>query len=222
MNHPGKQIPLVAYSKIEERLHVITHASGLIVSALIVWRCLVPAIREQDTLRIVCAAMYLFGTTIMFVTSALYHGAKPSDRKRTLRLLDHCMIFFAVAGTATACVPPVFETAGKVPALLMGVFAWLGACSGLLLTLFAFEKTKAIQMALYIGTAAVCAVSGAKAFTILPRGAFCYFLGGSVTLLIGAVLYGVGKKVRYIHAVFHVFILIGLTVYFVGIQTYCF
>ena len=70
--------------------------------------------------------------------------------------------------------------------------------------------------------AAACAASGAKAFTILPRGAFYYFLGGSISLLIGAVLYGVGKKVRYIHAVFHVFILIGLTIYFIGIQTYCF
>ena len=222
MNHPGKQIALVAYSQTEERLHVITHAAGLVISALIVCRCLIPAIVQQDPLRIVCAALYLFGTTIMFLTSAFYHGAKPSDRKRTLRLLDHCMIFFAVAGTATACVPPVFETAGKIPALLMGGFAWLGACSGLILTLAAFEKTKALQMALYIGTAAACAASGAKAFTILPRGAFYYFLGGSVTLLIGAVLYGVGKKVRYIHAVFHVFILIGLTIYYLGIQTYCF
>lgn len=222
MNHPGKQIALVSYSKTEERLHVITHAAGLVISALIVWRCLIPAVLQHDPLRIVCAALYFFGTTIMFLTSALYHGAKPSDRKRTLRLLDHCMIFFAVAGTATACVPPVFETAGQLPALLMGGFAWLGAVCGLLLTLFAFEKTKALQMALYIGTAAVCAISGAKAFTILPHGAFYYFLGGSITLLIGAVLYGVGKKVRYIHAVFHVFILIGLAIYFAGIQTYCF
>lgn len=222
MNHSGKQIALVAYSQTEERLHVITHTAGLAISALIVWRCLMPAIAQRDPLRIVCAALYLFGTTIMFLTSALYHGAKPSDRKRTLRLLDHCMIFFAVAGTATACVPPVYETAGHLPAVLMGGFAWLGAISGLFLTLFSFEKTKALQMALYIGTAGACALSCAKAFTILPRGAFCYFLGGSVTLLVGAVLYGVGKKVRYFHAVFHVLILIGLSIYYLGIQTYCF
>ncbi len=216
------QIALVPYTKTEERLHVATHAGGLVLSVLIIRFCFVPAVIMHDMLRIVCAALYCFGTTVMFLTSACYHGAKPSARKRTLRLLDHCMIFFAVAGTATACVPPVFETAGRVPAVLMGAFAWIGAISGLCLTLCAFEKTKALQMALYIGTSAVCAISGAKAFTVLPHGAFICFLGGSAALLVGAVLYGVGKRVRYIHAVFHVFIVIGLSVYFIGIQKYCF
>ena len=222
MKHPFWKVDLVYYSKTEEILHVVTHAAGLIISTLIVWRCLIPSIHAHDTLRVICASLYLFGTTVMFLTSVLYHAAQPSDRKRTLRLLDHCMIFFAVAGTATACVPPVYETAGRLPAVLMGVFAWLGALSGLFLTLFSFEKTKAIQMTLYIGTAGACALSGAKAFTLLPHGAFCYFLGGSVTLLVGAVLYGVGKKVRYFHAVFHILILIGLSIFYLGIQTYCF
>ena len=217
-----QQIPLVAYTKTEECLHVVTHAAGLILSGFIVALCLVPSVRAHDTLRIVCAALYLFGTTVMFVTSALYHGVKPSNAKRTLRLLDHCMIFFAVAGTATACVPPVYETVGRTAAILMAVCAWVGACSGLFLTLFAFETTKVLQMSLYIGTAAVCAICGAKAFTVLPHGAFYGFLGGSTALLIGAVLYGVGKRVRYIHAVFHVFIDIGLTIYFLAIRAYCF
>ena len=218
----AQNIQLVNYTKKEEVLHVLTHAAGLVLSAFIVLRCLVPSVQSHDVMRSICAFLYLFGTTVMFLTSAFYHGAKPSNTKRVLRLLDHCMIFFAVAGTATACVPPVFETAGKTAALLMVICAWFGAVSGLCFTLLSFEKTKGIQMALYIGTAAVCAVCGAKAFTILPRGAFHCFLGGSAALLVGAVLYGVGKRVRYMHAVFHVCIDLGLTIYFIGIQAYCF
>ena len=217
-----ENIPLVPYTKTEEILHTVTHAAGLILSAWIVKDCLLPSIRCGDIARIVCAALYLFGTTVMFLTSALYHGARPSNTKRLLRLLDHCMIFFAVAGTATACFPPVYETAGPVPAYLMTICAWVGAISGLLLTMLAFEKTKALQMALYIGTGIVCAVCGAKAFFILPRGAFFYVLGGGIVLLTGAVLYGVGKKHRYVHAIFHVFIDIGLVTFFIGIRKYCF
>ncbi|MBQ5970426.1 MAG: hemolysin III family protein [Clostridia bacterium] len=215
-------IPLVPYTKTEEVLHTVTHAAGLILSAWIVKDCLLPPIRSGNRFSIVCAALYLFGTTVMFVTSALYHGVKPSNAKRLLRLLDHCMIFFTVAGTATACAPAVLATAGRVPAMVMCVCGWLGAVSGLVLTLTAFEKTKALQMALYIGTGAVCAVCGAKAFTILPHGAFFFFLGGSGTLLIGAVLYGAGKKHRYFHTIFHVFIDIGLTIFFIGIRQYCY
>ena len=219
---PWKEIELVEYSKAEELLHTLTHGAGLVLSACIVTFCFVPSVRSGDVLRIVCASLYFFGTTIMFLTSALYHGTKPSDRKKLLRLLDHCMIFFAVAGTATGCVPPVKELVGTVPAVLMTVCAWLGAISGLVFTFLSFEKTKALQMIMYIGTAAVCAAVGGKTFSVLPRGAFHCFLIGSACLLLGAVLYGIGKRKRWFHAIFHIFIDIGLTVFFIGIQKYCF
>ena len=217
-----KNVSLVEYTKTEEVLHTATHAAGLVLSGLIVVFCLVPAVECHDVVRIVCASLYLFGTTIMFITSALYHGVKPSDGKKLLRLLDHCMIFFAVAGTATGCVPAVFETVGKAPGIVLLAFAWAGALSGLVLTFLSFEKTKGVQMCLYIGTAIACAISGGKAFKFLPHGAFLCLLCGGAFLLLGAALYGIGKKKRYFHAVFHVFIDIGLTIFFYGIQKYCF
>ena len=222
MTKPWEQIELVDYTKKEEILHTATHAAGLLLSVCIVFFCLVPAVRQNDPLRILCSVLYLFGTSVMFLTSALYHGTTEPGRKKLLRLLDHCMIFFAVAGTATGCVPPVKELVGTAPALVLSVCAWFGAVCGLILTLFSFEKTKPLQMALYIGTAGCCALAGGKTFALLPRGAFLCFLIGSACLLTGAVLYGIGKRKRYFHAVFHVFVDIGLTVFFMGIQKYCF
>ena len=219
---PWEKMELVDYTETEEVLHTVTHAAGLILSACITAFCLVPSVQSGDTLRIVCASLYLFGTTVMFLTSALYHGTRNPDRKKVLRLLDHCMIFFAVAGTATGCVPPVRELVGLTPAIVLAVCAWFGAVSGLLLTFFAFEKTRALQMGLYIGTAVVCAIAGGKAFSVLPRGAFYSLLLGGAFLLTGAVLYGIGKRKRYFHAVFHVFIDIGLAVFFLAIRKYCF
>ena len=77
-------------------------------------------------------------------------------------------------------------------------------------------------MVLYIGTALACAIAGGKAFKVLPKDAFYHLLLGGAFLLLGAALYGIGKKKKYFHAVFHVFIDIGLTVFFLGIQKYCF
>ena len=219
---PWETVSLVEYSEKEEILHTVTHAAGLILSGGIVAYCLVPSIKNGDVMRIICASLYLFGTTIMFLTSALYHGTKNTERKKVLRLLDHCMIFFAVAGTATGCVPTVYETAGAVPAVLMAAFAWIGAFSGLFLTFFSFETTRKAQMVLYVGTAFACAIAGGKTFKLLPHGAFFHLLSGGAFLLTGVALYGIGKKKRYIHAVFHVFIDIGLTVFFLGIKKYCF
>ena len=218
----SENVQLVDYTPREELVHTVSHALGLILSALIVALCLVPSIRSGDVLRTVCAALYFFGTTVMFLTSALYHGTKKPDRKRLLRLLDHCMIFFAVAGTATGCVPPVMELVGRGSAVTLLVCAWAGAFSGLFLTVFAFEKTKVLQILLYIVTAFVCMIAGGKAFTVLPRGALICLIAGSAWLLTGTVLYGIGKRKRWFHAVFHVFINIGLTVFFLGIEKYCF
>lgn len=217
-----EEIALVPYTKGEELLNTVTHAAGLLLSGAIVWFCVRPAFAAADAVRIVCSLLYLFGTTAMFVTSALYHGAKPGDAKRRLRLLDHCMIFFAVAGTATGCVPAVMDTVGLAPSLVLICAGWGGALIGLFLTLRDFEGTRGVQLALYIVTGLACAVAGGGAYRHLDKGAFRALFLGSALLLLGTALYGVGKKKPYFHAVFHVFIDAGLLVYFLGISRYCY
>lgn len=219
---PWETVTLVEYTEKEEKLNALTHAAGLALSSCIVAFCLVPAVKSRDSLRIVCAALYCFGTTIMFLTSVLYHSAKNPKRKQLLRLLDHCMIFFAVAGTATGCVPAVYDTVGFTASVVMTACAWFGAISGLYLTLFAFNTTKGLRMGLYIGTSLVCAIAGGKAYTVLPKDAFAALLSGGTVLLLGAAVYGIGKKKRYFHTVFHLFIDIGLTIFFLGIQKHCY
>lgn len=218
----AEKIPLVQYTRGEELLNTVTHAAGLVLSGMIFCFCLRPAVQAGDALRIVCAALYLLGTTAMFLTSALYHGIRKERLKRVLRLLDHCMIFFAIAGTATGCVPAVYDTVGIVPCVIMIVAAWAGAVTGLVLTLWDFEKTQAVRIAIYIVTAFVCAVSGGGAYKHLPKTAFYALLLGSTLLLIGAVLCGLGKKHRYMHAVFHLFIDAGLVIYYLGISNFCY
>ena len=218
----AEAVSLVSYTKGEEILNTLTHAAGLILCGFIVSRCVVPAFAGGQALSVVCSLLYLLGTAATFIISALYHGTKPGLAKRTLRLLDHCVIFFAVAGTATGCVPAVYATVGIVPSVVMAAAAWTGVTVGLILTLKDFEGTRGRQMAIYIVTGLVCAVSGGGAYKHLPKAAFYALLGGSALLLTGAALCGIGKKVKYIHPVFHLFIDAGLTVYFLGISAYCY
>ena len=216
------EVTLVGYSRAEELVNSISHALGLILSALIVRFCFYPAVREGNALRIVCASLYLFGITVMFIGSTLYHAAKPGKTKKILRVLDHCMIFFAVAGTATGCVPAVYTTVGAFASVLMLIAAWTGAVFGLIVTLTGFEKSRGLQMAVYVITALVCAVCGGGAYFKLPIWAFLAFLGGSGLLIVGIIIYGLGRKRKWYHSVFHFFILGGLFVYWLGIAEYCF
>ena len=217
------QITTVDYTKGEEVCNVLTHFMGLAISFCILQGCLIPALSVGEALPVTTAGLYLLGTTAMFLTSVLYHAAKKETAaKARLRVLDHCMIFFAVAGTTTGCVPAVYDTVGLLPAVLLIVCAWAGALGGLILTLFFFEKSGKARMILYIATAAVCAGCGSGAYFELPAGAFAAFAVGSALLLVGAVFLRLGKKVRYLHTVFHVLILAGLFVYYLGISAYCY
>ena len=215
-------VSLVAYTSAEEKINCISHACGLLLSGLIIWKCLLPAIQAKSTLKIICAVLYLFGITVMFLASALYHGSTKENLKKALRVIDHCMIFFAVAGTATGCVPAVYDNVGSFPAVLMLSAAWIGAFFGLAVTLSGFGKHKTLQMTVYIATALICAVCGAKAYFVLPVGAFLSFLGGSSLLIAGIIIYGLGRTRRFYHSVFHFFILGGLLVYWLGIASYCY
>ena len=216
------EVKIIEYTEREELLNCISHLFGLVLSFLILKECVLPAFRNSDHIRIVCALLYFFGTTAMFTVSVIYHAAKKEKQKKFLRILDHCTIFFAVSGTASGCVPAVLDNVGSIAAVLMLCSAWFGAASGLIVSFLGFEKLKAVKMIIYILTALVCAVCGAKAYFILPIGAFFAFLGGSSLLIAGLAFYGLGRTRRYFHGIFHFFILAGLFVYWLGISGYCY
>ena len=84
------------------------------------------------------------------------------------------------------------------------------------------EKFKVIQMIMYIamGWAIVIGFACVYKFSELGKMSVIFILGGGIAYTVGAILYGVGKKVKYIHSVFHVFILAGSVLQFVGIYKY--
>jgi hemolysin III len=217
-----EDITIKNYTKTEELINTLSHLAGLILSWYIIRSCLCPAVRQGNAFSVICAVLYLFGTTVMFLGSALYHGMPAGKAKKVLRVADHCLIFFAVAGTATGCAPAVYKTVGPAAAVCMLSVAWIGAFGGFAITVFGFEKYRSLQMALYVATAAVCAACGAKAYSVLPAGAFFAFACGSALLIAGIIIYGLGRTRRFLHSVFHFFVLGGLFVYWLGIAEYCY
>ena len=114
-------------------------------------------------------------------------------------------------------VIPLKRTLG----IALFVLSWVLTAVGILLTLMDQERFKAVQMFMYIALGwsalicvkSVCGTETGKAF-------FFYILMGGVAYTVGAVLYGIGKKIPYIHAVFHLFILAGTFLQFYGIYMY--
>lgn len=208
-------VELVNYTKGEEILNVLTHFAGLIIPLFIILKIF--PLCEGKPFYMLCAVLYALGSFLTFFASVVYHAVPPSNIKKVCRVIDHTAIFFAVAGTITGTVPAVFREGETLGAVIMLILAWGSVIAGLILTLFFFEKTSMLRTLIYIFSAAFSSLAGAKTFLRLDKGAIiCLFIGGAV-LLIGCVLYRLGKKKRYVHSIFHLFILLGLGIYCNGI-----
>lgn len=218
MKNRFESVELVNYTRGEEILNVLTHFSGLAIPLFMFIRCL--PLCKGEVFPLVCLILYCIGNAMCFTASVCYHAAKHGFVRKLLRVTDHSAIFFAVAGTVTGCVPIVYERGSASGAVLMLVMCWGSVAAGLVLTIFFFGKFKNVRMAMYIITSAVCALIGAPTYKALPGGAFACIIVGGIVLLIGCVLYKLGAKRRYIHSLFHIFIVAGLGIYGYGIYNY--
>lgn len=212
------KIELVSYTKGEEILNVLTHFAGLVIPCFILIK-FVPLCKD-NVFAMLCALLYAAGTAFSFVSSVIYHGLKQGKAKKVFRVIDHSAIFFAVAGTVTGCVPAVFQKGSTVGAVLMLILAWGSVILGLILTVFFFGRFKAFRMCLYIFTAALCALFGSETYFHLPLSAFLCLISGGIVLLVGCLFLRIGTKKKYIHSVFHIFIVAGLGIFCGGIYNF--
>lgn len=211
-------ITLVSYTKGEEILNTLTHLAGLAIPLFILLECVPLCVGKPFPM--LCAILYAAGSAVCFGASAIYHGARNEKFKKIMRVVDHSAIFFAVAGTVTGCVPAVFQKGSFAGAVLMLVLSWGSVIAGLILTIFFFGKFSALRMCMYIFSAAICAILGSDTYKSLPPEAFICLLTGGAVLLIGCIFLRIGSKKKYIHSVFHIFIVLGLGIYCNGIYNF--
>jgi len=169
---------------------------------------------------VVSGAIYGATLLIMFTVSSIYHGLKPGKAKRVMRVINHCDIYFLIAGTYT----PILLTAIRPnnPAVAWSVFGVEWALTAIAVTLNAIDlkRFEKISMACYIGMGWCIIVLIRPTVEALTMNGFLMLLFGGISYTIGAVMYGVGKRVRYMHSVFHVFVLIGSVLQFFAILFY--
>ena len=76
-------------------------------------------------------------------------------------------------------------------------------------------------MACYVGIGWIIVIAIKPTIQAVTLKGFLFLLLGGVAYTIGAVLYALGKKMRYMHSIFHVFVLIGTALQFIAIFAYC-
>ena len=208
------------YPRGEEIMNMVTHIVGAAFAIAAIPLLVVVAASHSDPWAVVSGAIY--GTTllIMFTVSSIYHGLRPGKAKRVMRVIDHCDIYFLIAGTYTPILLAAIRTVN--PAMAWTIFGveWALAATAVTLNAIDLKRFEKVSMACYIGMG-WCVIAVLKAtIDAMTWDGFLLLLLGGIAYTIGAVLYGIGKKVRYIHSVFHIFVLIGSVLQFLSIIYY--
>ena len=205
------------YTRGEECMNTVTHivGGGLAVAALTL--CVVRAALHGNIWGVVSSAIYGASMIALYTVSSVYHGLRPGMGKKVMQVVDHCTIYFLIAGTYTPFALSAIRPLN--PALGWGLFGFEWALTAVSVTLTAIDlrKYRVFSMICYIGMGwAIIPFAGAVIEALTMPG-FVLLLSGGIAYTIGAVLYGIGAKKHWMHSVFHIFVVLGSVLQFFAV-----
>lgn len=185
--------------------HIVGGAVGLSALGLGLWR----ALSRGDGYDLTGVLIYGISMICLYTLSSVYHGLIPSTGKKVLQVLDHCTIYFLIAGTYTPIALSALRPA--YPTLGWGIliFEWALAALAVTLTAIDLKKYNVFSMICYIGMGWAILPFLGLARQVLTEPGFLLLLWGGIAYTLGAVLYGIGSKKRWFHSVFHIFVVLG-------------
>lgn len=208
------------YTKGEERFNMITHIVGgaLGVAALVL--CVVRSALRHNGYGLAGSIVFGLSMILLYTMSSVYHGLREGMAKRVLQVLDHCTIYVLIAGTYT---PLLLSAMRKVDPLaswvLLGVI-WGLAALAITLTAIDLKRFRVFSMVCYIGMGWAIIFKLPLLIEAVGWGGFALILAGGLCYTAGAVLYGKGRTRRYMHSVFHIFVVLGSVCHTLAILLY--
>ena len=201
---------LPQYTRGEEIFNMVSHIAGGAVGISAVVLCVIVAAMHKNVYGVVGSAIYGAAMIILYTCSSIYHGLKPELKaKKVFQIIDHCSIFILIAGTYTPiCLSALREFSPKLAWWLLGI-VWFAAAIGITLNAIDLHKYKIFSCVCYLAMGwAIVGAYNAYTFLLL-RGGMPLLFSGGVAYTIGVIFYILQKKYKYMHSVFHIFVLAG-------------
>ena len=204
------------YTLGEELFNSISHGVGVLLSIAALVLLIVFASINGSGYSLAAGIVYGLSLLILYTMSMVYHIVQSEKGKAIMRIFDHCSIFILIAGTYT---PYLLITLDKPLGWTMFGIIWAMAVIGIILNSVNLEKFKVFSLICYI------IMGWAVIFTIKPiinavppMGVFLLVLGG-VIYTVGVIFYII-KKYRYMHSIWHLFVLGGSVCHYLSILLY--
>ncbi len=212
-----RALSLPVYTFNEELLNCATHALGALMG-LVGWimslKLLIPAGNMTATLSM---SVFFAAMIVLYANSAIYHGWELTSTKKKFQIMDHCSIFLLITGTYTPFTLMVMNnTVGRI------IFAVVALTSvlGIALNVIDMKKYRGVSMACYLITGWCIIFAYNDISAALSHEQLMMLIGGGVIYTLGAILYGLGVKIRYMHTIWHLFVLGGSLLHFASLYSF--
>lgn len=205
------------YTKAEETFNAVTHLLGAVFGIFALLICLS---RSHDRWAIAGSAVYGSSLILLYAMSGIYHGFPKGTAKKVLQILDHCTIYLLIAGTYTPVVLCAIRPVSPGWAWTIFGLVWGCAVVGAVFTAIDLERYDKLAMICYIAMGWCIVMAAPVALKAIPMGGLLWLLAGGIAYTVGAVFYHIGKNRRWMHGIFHLFVLAGSVLQFVSIAAY--
>ncbi len=200
---------LPTYTVGEEIFNMVSHIVGGALGVVTLVLCVIISALDANITGIICSAVFGASMITLYTMSSVYHGLKNEKAKKVFQVIDHCTIYFLIAGTYTPMVLCGLMKTSPLWAWIIFTIVWGCAIVATTLTAIDLKKYKAFSMICYIAMGWAILLSIKNMYLALGPAGFTLLLSGGVFYTGGVIFYKLGKNKRYFHSIFHLFTLVG-------------
>ena len=204
------------YSPLEERINIISHAIGLVLSIIALVLLVRHANLHGTIWHVVSFAIFGASLISLYAASTFYHSARKPALRRRLRIIDHATIYILIAGTYT---PFALITLSGPTGWILFACSWGMALTGIILKLFHTGKYNLLSTLMYVFMGWIIVFAIKPLINNLSSDGLFWLVAGGMAYTTGAILYSI-KKIKFNHAIFHLFVPLGSTCHFISVYFY--
>lgn len=207
---------MIKYTHKEELWNAWTHAGGIVLGVVMGVIFLVWCFSEDNSWARVGVILYLFGMLGSYIASTAYHTLRHHSRwKERLRRWDHAAIYWHIAGSYSPITLVALRTQGYWGWSLFS-FVWLCAIVGTIISFIRLKEHSNVETLCFVGMGLSVLVAFKPLVACLSTAAFIWIVAEGVCYITGALFYSLNKR-KYMHSVFHFFVLAGSVCHIVAV-----
>lgn len=203
----------------EEVANVLTHGAGMTFGIVAIILLLITSVRSGNPWSVGSSLVYALSMTSSYVTSTFYHASANVRQKRLLRRLDHSAIYLHIAGTYTPFTLVALRQEGYWGWSLFAI-VWIAAVIGIALSFQKMRKTDHLKTVCYLAMGWVVIIAFKPLLDVCRRtdsmDVLSWLIAGGIFYTVGCIFYALDKY-KYMHPIWHFFVLGGSTCHFISV-----